>query len=136
MKILGFNFTKLDLEKKSDNFKNLKLSTNINILDIKEVNSAILGESERGIVIKFEYFINYEENVASLRFYGNVILSMEVKQAEEILDSWKGKKLPERFRLDIFNLIFKKASLKALHFEEELNLPPHISLPSFKIKEK
>ena len=46
------------------------------------------------------------------------------------------KKIPEKFKEIIFNSIFRKCNLKALQFEEELNLPPHLPLPSFKIKGK
>jgi hypothetical protein len=71
-----------------------------------------------------------------LKFYGNLIISIESKESKEVLKQWKDKKLPEEFRLNIFNVILKKVSLKALQFEEELNLPPHIPLPSFKPSDK
>jgi hypothetical protein len=136
MKLIGFNLTKIDLEKKSDNLKDLKVTTGIDISDLKEVKSDFFGSSEGLIAVKFEYTINYEKNIALLKFHGSLIISVESKQAKEALNQWKDKKLPEGFRLTIFNLILRKASLKALQFEEELNLPPHIPLPSFKPQEK
>jgi hypothetical protein len=136
MKLMGFNFTKIDLEKKSDNLKDLKITTGINILDVQEAKADFLKDSNELILIKFEYNINYEKEIASLKFNGNLMVSVDSKQSKEILKQWKDKKFPEEFKLSIFNLILKKSSLKALQFEEELNLPPHIPLPYFKDQEK
>jgi hypothetical protein len=136
MRVIGFSFTKIDLEKKSDNIKDLKISTGINILEVKEAKSDFFNSSDEIIVIKFEYTIDYEKDIALLKFYGSLIISIEPKKAKEILKQWKDKKFPEEFRLSIFNIILRKSSLKALQFEEEFNLPPHIPLPSFKAEEK
>jgi hypothetical protein len=136
MKLVGFNFTKIDLEKKSDNLKDLKVTTGIDIFEVKEVKSNFFSSSEGLIAVKFEYTINYEKDIAILNFHGNVIASIDSKQVKEVLEQWKDKKLPGVFRLALFNLILRKASLKALQFEEELNLPAHIPMPFFKPQEK
>jgi hypothetical protein len=39
MRLVGFNFTKMNLEKKSDNLKDLKISTGIDISNIQEAKS-------------------------------------------------------------------------------------------------
>ena len=134
MKLIGFNFTKINLEKISNKTKDVKISTNINLSDIKNINSDIFKSQESLIGINFEYIINYEKDIAVLNFKGNLLVSLDQTHAQEVLESWKTKQLPERFRLAIFNFILRKASLKALKFEEELNLTPHIPLPSFKPK--
>ena len=41
-------------------------------------------------------------------------------------------KIPEEYKLTIFNIIMKKSNLKAIQLEDEMNLPLHISLPSIK----
>jgi len=136
MKTIGFNFTKINLEKMSDNLKNLKITTDVNILDVKELKSDFIKSSERLIGVRFEYTINYEKDIAFLKFCGNLIASVEAKQANEILNQWKDKKIPGEFRLNVFNVILRKSSLKALQLEEDINLPPHVPLPSFKQTEK
>jgi len=136
MKLVGFNFTKINLEKKSSDLKDLKINTGIDISEITEANSDIFKSSDKLIAIKFEYNIKYEKNIATLNFFGNLVVSLEPEQAKDILKQWKKKKMPDEFRLNIFNIILRKSSLKALQFEEELNLPPHIPLPSFRPPEK
>lgn len=136
MRLISFNFTKMDLEKKSDNLKDLKITTGMNLIEIKEAKSDLFNSSDKLISIKFEYTLNYEKDIATLKFYGNGVVSMEPKEAKEVLRQWKDKNLPEDFKLGLFNIILRKSSLKALQFEEEFNLPPHIPLPSFKPSEK
>ncbi len=135
MRLIGLNLTKMDLEKKSDDFKDMKLSTSIDISEVKEIKSEMFSK-ESLLLVKFEYVINYEKGIASLKFNGNIIVSLEEAKVKEVLGEWKNKKLPEAFRLSIFNIILKKVSVKALHFEEELNLPPHIPIPFFKPEKK
>lgn len=135
MKLIGFNFTKINLEKKSDKLKDLKITTGIDIMEVKEAKATFLNSPDTLLVVKFDYSINYEKDIANLKFQGNILVSLEEKQAKDTLDQWKNKKLPGGFKLNLFNIILKKCSLKALQFEEEFNLPLHVPLPSFKPKQ-
>ena len=55
---------------------------------------------------------------------------------KEIIGSWKNKEISEEFRFFCLNIVLKKATLKALELEDDLNLPLHIQFPSFRKKEK
>lgn len=136
MKLISFNFTKISVEKLSDNLKDLKINTGIDISDIKSVKSNFLKLEGDLIAIKFNYNISYEDKIAKLDFTGNMLVSVESKISKEVLKQWEEKKMPDEFKLNIFNIILKKASLKAITFEEEFNLPLHIPLPSIKPQEK
>ena len=67
MKLLGFNLTKINLEKKTDNFKDLKITTDINVLNVKEIKSDFFGSSGGLLAVNFEYSVNYEKDIASLK---------------------------------------------------------------------
>jgi len=136
MKLVSFNFTKINVEKFSDSLKDLKINTGIDISDIKVVKSDFLKLNGDLIAVKFNYNISYEDKIAKLEFAGNMLVSVESKVSKEVLKKWEDKKMPEEFKLNIFNIILKKASLKAILFEEEFNLPLHIPLPSIKSQEK
>ena len=136
MRLAGFNFTKINVEKKANNLKDVTVATGIDILDLQEADSGFFKSSDELITIKFEYNVTYEKDIALLKFQGNLIVSVESKQAKEVLKQWKDKKIPEEFRLSIFNIILRKASVKALQFEEEFGLPFHIPFPSLKPQEK
>ncbi|MBU2562272.1 MAG: hypothetical protein KKF68_01260 [Nanoarchaeota archaeon] len=132
MKIAGFNFTKISVEKFSDNLKNLKINTNLDISEINEFKSDLFKTKEEIIEVNFDFKINYDPDFAKINIKGNVLLAFESKKVKDIIKQWKNKKIPEDIKITLFNIILRKSNLKALQLEEELNLPFHISFPSLK----
>lgn len=130
MKILGFNFTKFSAERFSNKIEGVKINTNIDISDIKEAKSDIFNTKENILGVKFTNTISYDPDFAKIELKGNTLISLDKKTSEEVLKKWKKKEVPEKFKLDIFNLILKKSSVKALQLEEELNIPLHMPMPS------
>ncbi len=135
MKVLGFNFNKQSVERFTDGTENLKISTNINISEINEVKSDILKIKDEIINVKFVYTIEYEPKLAKIEFLGNLLLSVDSKLSKEIFKQWKEKQLPEDFRIFVFNIILRKSNIKAIQFEDDMNIPFHFSLPFLKKSE-
>ena len=140
MKVVGFNFTRISIERlegSKESKEKVSINTNIDIPEISEVKSDILLNSEEGFIgAKFNYGVNYDPKMAKVILEGKILISLDKNSMKEILDSWKDKKLPSDFKLFLFNVVLKKSTLKALQLEEELNLPLHMPLPSFKKEEK
>ena len=132
MKIVGFNFKKLNIEKISDKFKELKINTNIDIIDVKQIKPDIFQPKEDLIEIEFDYTIDYSPDIAKISLSGTVLVMADAKIIKDFIKQWKKKKLPEEHRILIFNVILKKSNLKAMQLEDEMNLPLHIPLPSVK----
>lgn len=132
MKIIGFNFDKIHIEKISDERKDLKINTNVDITDVKSSKQKLFQTKEEVIEIKFSYEVDYSPDIAKISLSGHVVLLIDSKTAKNFVKEWKNKKLPEEHRLIIFNVIMKKSNLKAIQLEDEMNLPLHISLPSVK----
>ncbi len=139
MRVIGFNFTKISIEKlkePSELKEQLKVNTQIDVPELTEVKSHLLKTKEEIIEAKFMYGINYDPDFAKIELEGKILVAVESKVAKEVFKQWKKKKMPEDFRVLLFNVILKKSSLKALYLEEELNLPLHMPLPSVKKEEK
>lgn len=136
MKLAGFNFTKISVEKLSGNLKDVKINTNIDISDILELKSEFIKSKEQALGVKFTYSVNYDPDFARAEVGGIVIVITDAKEAKEILKDWKDKKISEDFKLPIFNIILKKSSLKMLQLEDDLNIPIHLPLPAFKKEQK
>ena len=132
MKLIGFNFSKISIEKKSDKKENLKINTNINIVDISEIKTNFFNSKETLLGVQFNYTIDYSSNIAKIFFEGNILLSIDPKEAKEILKEWKSKKLQDNFRNIVFNIVFRKCNIKALQLEDEMNLPLHLPMPIIK----
>jgi hypothetical protein len=129
MKLMGFNFTKISAEKLKGSSKGIKLNTNINISDIKEVKNAPFKSKETIISVSFNYLVEYNPDFAKLNFEGTLVLGLDAKESKEILKQWKSKKMPEDFKIPLFNLILRKSNLRAMQLEEEMNIPLHVPLP-------
>jgi len=132
MKVIGFNFTKVSIEKLSDKYDKLKISTNIDLVDIKHIKSEVFQAKENIIEVKFNYVIDYAPEIAKVSFSGILLTLVDEKTTKLFLKKWKEKKFPDDYKLLLFNVILKKSNLRALQLEDELNLPLHIPLPSIK----
>lgn len=136
MKIIGFNLNKISAESLSNDFKELKINTNIKIEDIESAKSDIFKKDEEAINIKFNYLLDYAPSIAKLAFSGSIVMLVNEKESKNILKQWENKKIPDAIKLPLFNIILRKTNIKALELEDELNLPLHIALPSLKPQKK
>ena len=136
MKLIGFNFSKISIEKIEKISKDLKIDTSINIDSIENMKNELLKSKDLFLNIKFNYKINYKPNIAKIELVGNIALAIDSKLGKEILNDWKDKKIKDETRMIFFNAILKKSNIKALQLEEEMNLPTHFQLPSLKQDKK
>lgn len=128
MKLLNFRFTKISVEKLKDSLEKLKIENHIDISSV-ELKDIELPSKEKALEVKFSSEIIYNPEIAKLEFKGNIVLGIEEKIANEFIESWKDKKIPESTRIALLNLIFERTSLKALELEDQVNLPIHLPFP-------
>jgi hypothetical protein len=132
MKIVGFNFSKIRAERLKDSSEKLTINTEVDFPLFKETKQDILKTKDTLLEADFIYKVNYEPEFALIHLEGKILFTLEPKLAKETLKGWKKKNIPDEVRIPLINIILKKASLKAMFLEDELNLPLHFPLPSFK----
>ncbi|MAG07272.1 hypothetical protein CMI46_00455 [Candidatus Pacearchaeota archaeon] len=131
MKVVGFNFRKISVEKDSEVKPGVKVNTNIEIKEVNNQKSDIFGDKD---VFNFEYefTIKYEPKYAKIVFGGGILALIEDEKLEkEVKESWKKKILPDELKIPLMNIIFSRCNVKALQLEEDTNLPPHLPSPKF-----
>ena len=133
MKVLDFEFKKINAEKINNFNQEPKIESNIDLIEIKKIETDNKNKEEI-LEILFSYILNFSPNLAKIEFKGKIIVKDDEKIIKEILSQWKNKKLPEQAKVIIFNIILTKSNIKALELEDELKIPYHISLPKLKIK--
>jgi hypothetical protein len=126
IKILGFNFTKLEARKKTDFEGKLEIGTNINISSVEKHKLDLVKDDV--LKIGFDFIISYKD-LGQVAVAGIMYLLVDSKTLKDAVKQWEDKKLPEDLRLTILNLILQKSSLKALELEEDLGLPLHMPMP-------
>ena len=127
MRIIGFNLTRILVEKQEKPGDKIKVDQNINIKDIFEEKIPI--SKDKALKINFSLIINYSDNYAKIEFEGSILILPEKEELKEFLDSWKDKKIPKDQRVHLFNFIMNKCNIKALYLEDEMALPYHIPMP-------
>jgi len=130
MRLVGFDFKKISIERFKDQVEDLKFNTKVDISSIDIIKSDIFRSKEELLKIEFIYSVIYEPEFAKIELTGSIILAVEPRIAREVLRGWKDKQTSEEFRIFMFNIILRKSNIKALQLEDELGLPLHIPLPS------
>ena len=131
MSVVSFSFDKIVVERKKALEVPLKAKTSIKVTDIKEEELTLAG-GRKDLLLRFlfEYFVDYQTNQASVLLGGNVLYSGKREDLEKVVKEWKKtKKFSPQVSKDVLNHVFMRCNIKALSFEQEVNIPPHIVLP-------
>lgn len=137
MRLLGFNFTKINIERKKAVDAKLKINSNLQIISVEKVNSNLFNSKNENLFsVKFQLDIDYSPEIATLTIEGAVIISLDSKKSKDLLKKWKeNKEIPSDIQIPLYNTILQKSSIKALQLEDDMNLPPHIVFPRIKKQE-
>jgi len=135
MQLIGFNLTKISSERfiTGELPKERKISTNIEFTNIEKDKPDLLDEEVLKVYFKFS--IIYEPKIADIFFEGVIMLKLPQDQLKKVMKTWKKKKFDEELQMPLLNFVLNKCSIKALQLEEELNLPPHLKLPTLQKKQ-
>jgi len=137
MTIIGFNFTKIEAEKKELIKGKININNNVSIKNVEEKKMSLSGDKQKVLSFTFEFIAKYDPNVGSISFKGNVLLMEDSKKVKDLLDEWKkDKKLPKEVMPNILNTIMNKCNIQALILSEQINLPPPIPMPKLAPVEK
>lgn len=146
MNIIGFGLQKISGERKKDLPPAFAVNNNIEIISMESEDLPQL-KGLTTLKVDFQFSVNYtnkeveetkskskkeDNNLASIQFQGTIVLSLEPKQAKQIIKDYNDKTIGEEFKIPLFNLILKKCSLQAAKLEEELDLPIHFTIPQIR----
>ena len=130
MTIVGFNFTKIEGEKKDMIKGKININNNVHINKVEEKDLALGNQKQKVLSFNFEFIAKYDPNIGSIKLTGNVLYMEDSKKVKDILDGWKkDKKLPKEVMPNILNTVLNKCNIQALILSEQINLPPPIPLP-------
>ncbi|MBI2630515.1 hypothetical protein HYW76_05425 [Candidatus Pacearchaeota archaeon] len=138
MQIIGFNFEKINSERKNiikeadkDKFQ---VSSNIGISSV-DYEKLEMVKDKVTLKFNFDFKVSYKPNIAEIDLSGYVLVIIDKEQAKKIIEKWKAKKISEDIRLPLFNFILMKCNLRSMQLEEEFSLPIHIPMPRLKAED-
>ena len=137
MVVVGFNFTKINVEKK-DNIKGkVNIANNVSIKSIEKADLSLGKAKQEGVKFIFEFTTDYEPDVASILLVGDVLFIDDEKKVKNILDEWKKtQKAPDEVMNQVLNTILSKCNVQALVLSRDVNLPSPIPLPKVELDKK
>jgi hypothetical protein len=127
MPVIGFNFTKLSIEKKGTIDVKERVSNSLKITEIKKETTE---KTERAVGrFSFEFKIDYGK-AGNAELFGDLIFGDTSKN----LDAWiaefkKSKAIPTELKITVYNTILYRCNIKGLSLAQELGLPPHFEMP-------
>lgn len=132
MPIVGFNFDKIGAKKDNKITGKVQIKNNVDIKNVEQEKLSITS-SDDILKISFEFKASYEPGIGAIQINGHILYMEEPKKIEEISKNWKkSKNLPKDLAPQIVNSILSRCNIKALTLSQDVNLPPHIRLPSLK----
>jgi len=136
MVIIGFNYTKINVEKKGIPKGDIKINNNVSIKDVEEKKLPFGKSPQDGLRFVFEFVTAYEPSVGVIGLYGDVIYIDEPKKVKEIAESWKKeKKVPKEIMAEVLNSVVQKCNIQALILSQDIGLPPPLQLPRVQVNE-
>ncbi len=134
MPIVGFNFNKVHVEKKekADNQPtNIQIKNDVLITNVQEEKLPTGKAKSDGLKFDFKFSLKYEPEVGEVELIGFIYYLDEPEVIKDIFKSWKkDKKIPQNITSALVNAVLVKGTIKALSLSQEVNLPPHLPLPT------
>jgi len=137
MPVIGFNFSKMHVEKTGPAKGKISINNNVALKDVIETELNLGKQTQKGAIFKFEFSSEYEPKVASLILAGEVVYIDDEKQIKNILSEWKkGKKVEKDLMTSILNNVLNKCNIQALILSKDMNLPSPIPMPRVGVKQE
>ncbi|CAD5244705.1 hypothetical protein [Thermococcus camini] len=138
MPVLGFNITKVEMERVSLSVPGgqieVRLSPKVKEMRLGEIRTPT-GKLN-GIEILFRYEIDYNPKIADGAIEGVILyLPPQKEKMDEILNLWEDeKKIDPVTFAEVVNFITKEVSPMLMLLAKEMRLPYHIPIPRVEVK--
>lgn len=137
MAIIGFNFKKLQGERKETPKGGVEVNHSLKIDDIKKTPLTVGGSKTDVLRVDFSFDILYGNSGGKIAIAGDVIYTDTKEIIEETLKKWESEqKLASQISQEIHKFIYNKAIIKALELSDSLGLPAPVPLPKVKSDQK
>jgi hypothetical protein len=136
MTVIGFNFSRINVERTGSKKGKITISNNVSISEVSELKIPLGGDKAKCVKFDFKFDSKYEPSVATISLAGDLLYLLPNAEADKIITEWKkNKKLTKEALGPVMNAILSKCNVEALILSKELNLPSPIPLPKVNVKQ-
>lgn len=130
MAIIGFNFTKILVEKKTGLKGNVDIKNNVSVANVENADFSLGDSKQKALKFSFEFTSEYKPEIGTMLFNGELLYMSDQAKQDEIVKGWKkNKQVPKEVMGEILNTILMRCNVEALVLSRDVNLPPPIPLP-------
>ncbi|MCF7861053.1 hypothetical protein K9M79_02320 [Candidatus Woesearchaeota archaeon] len=130
MTIVGFNFTKINVEKDPNAKGKIKINNNVSVKNVEKADLFLGDQKQSGMKFLFLFTSKYDPGFGKIELEGEVLYLEEDEKIKEVLAEWKkNKKIGKEIMTNIFNSILTRCNIQALILSQTVNLPPPIPMP-------
>lgn len=135
MPIVGFNFDKIMVDKLGPIKGRVQVKNNMAIKNVEQQELMLGKKKEEVLKFSFEFSSKYEPNIGLISIKGHILFMDEANEVKKIMDGWKKKKfIPQDLMTYLLNTVLVRCNIKTLVLANDVNLPPHIKLPTISPK--
>ncbi|MBT5022437.1 hypothetical protein HOK51_02600 [Candidatus Woesearchaeota archaeon] len=135
MAVVGFEFNKINVDKKSALKGDVSINNNVKITDVKRSDLVVGPNKQPGLKFEFEYESAYEPDFAKIVLGGSVLFIGPEDLVKETVEGWgKEKKVKKELMAVILNNVLDKCNVQSLILSSTTNLPPPIRMPKVEVK--
>ena len=114
MAIIGFNFTKILVEKKSKIKGKVDIKNNVSVKDVEATDIPIGTSKQNALKFIFEFTSDYSPSVGQILFNGDVLYVDDPAKQTEVLKNWKkNKQVPKETMSEILNTVLMRCNVEA-----------------------
>jgi len=130
MAIVGFNFTKILVEKKTGIKGKVDIKNNVSVKSVESTDLSLGTSKDKALKFGFEFTSEYTPVIGHIMLTGELLYMSDSSSQDEILKNWKkNKSVPKDTMNEILNIILMRCNVEALILSRDVNLPPPIPLP-------
>ncbi len=134
--IVGFNFTKMLVERREGAPGKVSVNNNVAIKAVDKLPLQFGKKTEEGVRMTFEFQAKYEPNMGEIFFEGYVVWIDSKDAMEAMIKQWaKDKKLDKPIMNVVLNNILAKCNVQAICMSRDIGLPPTIPMPRVQVEE-
>jgi len=134
MATIGFNFTKMLVERKTNAAGQITVANNISITNVEPYHLAMTPGASNALAISFKFELKYHPEIGVIALDGQVLELVSEQEQKECINSWKEKKALKKEMLSyVMQTILARCQIQGIILSKELNLPSPIPLPKIKI---
>lgn len=137
MTVVGFTFTKMNVERKNPSKGKININNNVIILNIEESTFSVEKEQDVSLKVTFQFDSTYEPDIGFIQLIGELIYVDEKEAINGILKEWNAsKRISKEVMTEVLNVILNRCNIEALILARDINLPSPIPLPKVKVETK